>query len=73
MTYPVATTPERVRIDKSVHCACARMRDMRLDESWTGRIWDHHSGGRGGGGDVGGGGDWVGVVMGWWWRWGGRK
>ena len=20
------------------------MRDMRLDESWTGRIWDHHTG-----------------------------
>ena len=20
------------------------MRDMRLDESWTGRIWDRHSG-----------------------------
>ena len=44
MTYAVATTSERVRTDKSDHCACARMRDMRLDESWTGRIWDHHSG-----------------------------
>ena len=20
------------------------MRDMRLDESWTGRIWDYHTG-----------------------------
>ena len=44
MTHAVATTSERVRTDKSDHCACARMRDMRLDESWTGRIWDHHSG-----------------------------
>ena len=44
MTYAVATTSERVRTDKSDHCACARMRDMRLDESWTGRIWDHNSG-----------------------------
>ena len=44
MTYAVATTSERVRTDKSDHCACARMRDMRLDEAWTGRIWDHHSG-----------------------------
>ena len=32
-----------VRTDKSDHRACARMRDMRLDESWTGRIWDHHT------------------------------
>ena len=40
MTYAVATTSERVRTYKSDHCACARMRDMRLDESWTGRIWD---------------------------------
>ena len=31
MTYAVATTSEH-------------MRDMRLDESWTGRIWDDHSG-----------------------------
>ena len=38
MTYAVATTSERDRTDKSDHCACARMRDMRLDESWTGRI-----------------------------------
>ena len=38
------TTLERVRTDKSDNCACARMRDMRLDESWTGRIWDHHGG-----------------------------
>ena len=45
MTYAVVTTSERVRTDKSDHCACARMRDMRLDESWTGWIWDHHSGG----------------------------
>ena len=44
MTYPVATTSERVRTAKSDHCACARMHDMRLDESWTGRIWEHHSG-----------------------------
>ena len=44
MTYDFATTSERVRTDKSIHCACARMRDMRYDESWTGRKWDHHSG-----------------------------
>ena len=29
---------------KAIIAACARMRDMRLNESWTGRIWDHHSG-----------------------------
>ena len=44
MTYAVATTLERVRTDKSNHCACTHMRDMRLDEFWTGRVWDHHSG-----------------------------
>ena len=44
MTYAVAATSERVRTDKSNHCACAHMRNMRLDESWTGRVWDHHSG-----------------------------
>ena len=43
MTYAITTMSERVRTDKSDHCACARMRDMRLDESWTGRIWDHHT------------------------------
>ena len=36
MTYAVATTSQRVRTAKSGHCECARMRDMRLDESWTG-------------------------------------
>ena len=41
---PYANTSERVRTDKSNHCESAHMRDMRLDESGTGRVWDHQSG-----------------------------
>jgi len=33
-----------VRTDKSGHCACARMRCMRLAESEPGRIWAHVTG-----------------------------
>ena len=27
----------------NVLCHLVESRDMRLDESWTGRIWDHHT------------------------------